>query len=210
MILNLWSSSKERYDLNASLGICHWGPKRQLFYRARHKQVSDHKVYSRMKILSVIRLSVDKQFSYGYLKEIVVRCANQKEYTFNEADCARLYLNDIEDMYLLYAQQKLHHLTRDKQTDLVTALCFFIRRIVLKKRVEDVQLGLESYQTKLNITRPQSLDKKRPEEDNFHAGKDRSHVADKKNNEELRVFYGWKNDLDGLQTANADRMTLSF
>ncbi|GKF36171.1 hypothetical protein Tco_0112929 [Tanacetum coccineum] len=29
MISNLWSSSKEGYDLNASLGIHHWGPKRQ-------------------------------------------------------------------------------------------------------------------------------------------------------------------------------------
>ncbi|GJS27389.1 hypothetical protein Tco_0488009 [Tanacetum coccineum] len=66
----------------------------------------------------------------------------------------------------MYAQNKLHHLKGDEQTDLVTALCFFIRRIVLKKRVEDVQLGVESYQTKLNTTRPQvrcdNLDLKEP------------------------------------------------
>ncbi|GKF68435.1 hypothetical protein Tco_0198114, partial [Tanacetum coccineum] len=63
-----------------------------------------------MTILSIIRLSIDKQFGYGYLKEIVVRRENQKEYIFNEADFKRLHLNDIEDMYLLYAQNKLHHL----------------------------------------------------------------------------------------------------
>ncbi|GJS99981.1 hypothetical protein Tco_0821151 [Tanacetum coccineum] len=128
MILNIWTESKEKYGINVALGIHHWGPKHQQFYRARHNQVSTHKVYSRIKILSIIRISIDREFGYGYLKEIVVRRANQKDYIFNEADFKRLYLNDIEDMYLL---------------------------IVLNKRVEDVQLGVESYQTKLNITRPQ-------------------------------------------------------
>ncbi|GJT98189.1 hypothetical protein Tco_1093707 [Tanacetum coccineum] len=119
-----------------------------------------------MKILSIIRISVDKQFRYGYLKEIMVRRANQKEYVFNEADFAKLHLNDIEHMYLLYAQNKLHHFKGDEQVDLVTDLRLFIRRTVLKKRVEDDQLGVESYQTKLNITRPQvrcdGLDAKEP------------------------------------------------
>ncbi|GJS68596.1 hypothetical protein Tco_0683161 [Tanacetum coccineum] len=130
--------SKEGYDLNSSLGIHHWGPKRQQFYKARHTVTSLHIVYSRMKILSIIRLIVDKQ----------------------------LHVNDIEDMYLLYAQNKLHHLKGDEQTVLVTALCLFIRRIVLKKRVEDVQIGVKSYQLKLNITRPKvrcdGLDAKEP------------------------------------------------
>ncbi|GKG36363.1 hypothetical protein Tco_0444041 [Tanacetum coccineum] len=31
----------------------------------------------------------------------------------------------------------------------------FTRRIIIQKRVEDVQLGVESYQKKLNITKPQ-------------------------------------------------------
>ncbi|GJV05361.1 hypothetical protein Tco_1338930, partial [Tanacetum coccineum] len=44
--------------------------------------------------------SCDKQFGYGYLKEIVVRRADQKEYVFKEADFPKLYLNDTEDMYL--------------------------------------------------------------------------------------------------------------
>ncbi|GJX40201.1 hypothetical protein Tco_0255191 [Tanacetum coccineum] len=87
--------------------------------------------------------------------EIVVRRADQKEYIFNEADFPRLQLNDIEDMYLLYSQNKLHHLTGDVQSHLVNALRLFVQRIVIKKRVEGVQLGVESYQTKLNITMPQ-------------------------------------------------------
>ncbi|GKA19194.1 hypothetical protein Tco_0699109 [Tanacetum coccineum] len=113
-------------------------------------------IYSRIKILSVIRISVDKQFSYGFLKEIVVKRADQKEYMFNEADFLGLHLNDIEDMYLLKLQNKLHYLTGDEQFDLVNALHLFIRRTILKKRVEDVQLSVESYQMKLNLTMPQT------------------------------------------------------
>ncbi|GJW53505.1 hypothetical protein Tco_0097590 [Tanacetum coccineum] len=71
-----------------------------------------------MKILSIITISVDKQFGYGYLKGIIVRRANQKEYVFKEADFLKLHFNDIEDMYLLYAQNKLHHLKGDEQVDL--------------------------------------------------------------------------------------------
>ncbi|GJW17077.1 hypothetical protein Tco_0024513 [Tanacetum coccineum] len=71
-----------------------------------------------MKILKINRISVDKQFGYGYLKKIVVRHANQKEYIFKEADFPRLHLNNIEDMYLLYAQNKLYHLKGDAHTNL--------------------------------------------------------------------------------------------
>ncbi|GJV97950.1 hypothetical protein Tco_1549527, partial [Tanacetum coccineum] len=49
---------------------------------------------------------------------------------------------------------KLYYLHGDIQTDLAVALWFFIRRTILKHRVKDVQLGVESYQTKLNLTRP--------------------------------------------------------
>ncbi|GKC78580.1 hypothetical protein Tco_1129354 [Tanacetum coccineum] len=58
-------------------------------------------------------------------------------------------------MFLFYVQNKLHHLIGDEQFDMVNALRLFIRRTVIKKRVEDVQLGVESYQTKLIITFPQ-------------------------------------------------------
>ncbi|GJZ11111.1 hypothetical protein Tco_0545870 [Tanacetum coccineum] len=119
-----------------------------------------------MKILSIVRISVDKQCGYGYLKEIVVKRANRKEYIFKEADFPRLNLNDIEYMFLMYYQNKLHHLDGNIQTDLAITLCFFIQRIIIKHIVEDVQLGVESYQTKLNLTRTQvsapGVDNKEP------------------------------------------------
>ncbi|GJY27407.1 hypothetical protein Tco_0402133 [Tanacetum coccineum] len=155
MISNPWSSSKVAYDKDVAYEISHWGLKQKLIYKSRQAKQSNHTVYSRMKILSIVRISVDKQFGYGYLKEIVVKRANRKEYIFKEADFTILLLNDIEDMFLLYYQNKLHHLNGNVQTDMAVALWFFIRRTILNHRVKDVQLGVESYQTKLNLTRPQ-------------------------------------------------------
>ncbi|GKF17253.1 hypothetical protein Tco_0062171, partial [Tanacetum coccineum] len=65
---------------------------------------SRHDVYSTMKILSVIRVKVNKQFGYGYLEDIVVRRADQQEYTFKEGDFPRIHLKDIEEMLLLHVQ----------------------------------------------------------------------------------------------------------
>ncbi|GJW26343.1 hypothetical protein Tco_0040154 [Tanacetum coccineum] len=108
MIQGLCSRYKVAYDKDAAFGISRWGPKRKLFYRARQAKQSDHIVYSRMKILSIIRITVEKHYGYGYLKEIVVKRENQKEYMFKEADFPSLHLNDVEDMFLLYYQNKLH------------------------------------------------------------------------------------------------------
>ncbi|GJY92852.1 RNA-directed DNA polymerase, eukaryota, reverse transcriptase zinc-binding domain protein [Tanacetum coccineum] len=43
----------------------------------------------------------------------------------------------------------------------------------------------------------------------FHVEEDRCDIAGKTDNEELRVFCWWKKNQDGLQTANADRMTFA-
>ncbi|GKB42245.1 hypothetical protein Tco_0887187 [Tanacetum coccineum] len=108
-----------------------------------------------MKIFSVVSVKVYKQFRYGYLEEIVVRRADQKLYKFKEGDFLRLHLNDIEYMLLLHVHNKLFNLDGNEIADLAVALRMFTRSLVVKKRVEDVQLGVESYQKKLNITKPQ-------------------------------------------------------
>ncbi|GJW91257.1 hypothetical protein Tco_0168810 [Tanacetum coccineum] len=93
---------------------------------------SRHEVHSTMKILSVIRVKVDKQFGYGYLEEIVVRRADQKEY--KEGDFPSLHLDDIEDMLLLHVQNKLFHLPGDDIVNFVIALRMFTRSIVIQKK----------------------------------------------------------------------------
>ncbi|GKE79659.1 hypothetical protein Tco_1545779 [Tanacetum coccineum] len=66
----------------------------------------------------------------------------------------RLNVNNVEDMYLLQVQDKLHHLPLEFVKDFNNALLMIIRRIVIKNRVEDIQLGVESYQRTLNLTKP--------------------------------------------------------
>ncbi|GJR23787.1 hypothetical protein Tco_0972314 [Tanacetum coccineum] len=74
---------------------------------------------------------------------------------FKEGDFPRLNLYDIEDMLLLLVQKKLSNLDVDDRYDLGVALRMFTRRIVILHRVQDLQLGVKSYQKKLNITRPE-------------------------------------------------------
>ncbi|GKF61172.1 hypothetical protein Tco_0181226 [Tanacetum coccineum] len=45
-----------------------------------------------------------------------------------------------------------------EEYDLVNALKMYIHKSVIKKRVEDVQMGVESYQTKLNLTKQQLME----------------------------------------------------
>ncbi|GKA00368.1 hypothetical protein Tco_0672918 [Tanacetum coccineum] len=57
-------------------------------------------------------------------------------------------------MLLLLVQKKLSNLERDDIFNLNVALRMFTRRVVILKRVEAFQLGVKSYQKKLNITKP--------------------------------------------------------
>ncbi|GJS96602.1 hypothetical protein Tco_0803570 [Tanacetum coccineum] len=136
------------------LGTSHWGPKCQSFYGYASNLTSSKDVYSRRRIIAVTRLTIMKKYDYGHLEEIEVRRDDQKLYTFKEGDFKRLRLQDIEDMLLLLVQQKLTNLTIDERYDLNVALRMFTRRIVIQRRVEDLQLGVESYQKKLNLTKP--------------------------------------------------------
>ncbi|GJZ02021.1 hypothetical protein Tco_0519982 [Tanacetum coccineum] len=58
-------------------------------------------------------------------------------------------------MLLLAVQHKLFHLDENVIVDFIVALRMFTRSIILKRRVKDLQLGVKSYQKKLNITKPQ-------------------------------------------------------
>ncbi|GJR94938.1 hypothetical protein Tco_0267112 [Tanacetum coccineum] len=72
---------------------------------------------------------------------------------FKEGDFPRLRINDIEDMLLLVVQNWLINLLGDYISDFTIALRMFTRSLVIQKRVEDLQLGVESYQKKINVTR---------------------------------------------------------
>ncbi|GJU28992.1 hypothetical protein Tco_1172581 [Tanacetum coccineum] len=72
-----------------------------------------------------------------------------------EGDFVDLHLNENEDMLILVVKHKLFNLNNSDIVDFIVALRMFTRSLVIKRRVEDLQLGIESYQKKLNITTPQ-------------------------------------------------------
>ncbi|GKB32446.1 hypothetical protein Tco_0871847 [Tanacetum coccineum] len=116
---------------------------------------SKQNVYSTKAILGMKSVSVKKLHGYGHLEEIMVKRSDQQIYKFKEGDFVDLHLNDIEDMLLLAVQHKLFHLDGSDIVDFIVALRMFTRSLILKRRVEDLQLSVESYQKKLNITKPQ-------------------------------------------------------
>ncbi|GKC65375.1 hypothetical protein Tco_1097973 [Tanacetum coccineum] len=127
MVMELWSPVKVAYDKFAMWGISHWGPKRQKFYSYTSNMESKHEV------------------------------EDQTLHKFKEGDFPRLNMHDIEDLLLLLVQKKLSNLEQDVIFDLNVALSMFIKRIVILKRVEDLQLGVESHQKKHSITNPETF-----------------------------------------------------
>nr|GEW00370.1 nucleotide-diphospho-sugar transferases superfamily protein [Tanacetum cinerariifolium] len=97
--------------------------------RRRLKTKDDFKVvHSEKKIVDVVRVQFDQESDYRYLHK-----------------------NDIEDMYLMC----INGIIKDyRQTGLVKSLTLFIKSCVYWERVHDYQLGMESYQQKVNLTTP--------------------------------------------------------
>ncbi|GJT78665.1 hypothetical protein Tco_1045390 [Tanacetum coccineum] len=99
--------------------------------------------YSIKAILGVMSVSVKKLHVYGHLEDIVMKRSDQQLYKFKKGDFVDLHLNDIEDMLLFAVQHKLFHLYRNIIVDFIVALRMFTRSLILKRRVEDLQLGVE-------------------------------------------------------------------
>ncbi|GKB80501.1 hypothetical protein Tco_0947396, partial [Tanacetum coccineum] len=93
---------------------------------------------------------------YSHLEKITVRRQDDKLYKFREGDFKRLRRQDIEDMLLLLVQGKIINLSLDERYALNVALRMYTRLIVIQERVEDLQLVFESYQKKINLSRPDS------------------------------------------------------
>ncbi|GJY82381.1 hypothetical protein Tco_0495757 [Tanacetum coccineum] len=113
-----WIEEECKYDIAAMYGISHWWFQKQRFYIDRFSSKGDRRaVRTYMRILSVVRIEVFSMYGYNYMKKIVIRRADLKEYIIAERDFK--YIN-----------------------------------LVIRHRVEDFQLGNESYQTQLNLTKP--------------------------------------------------------
>nr|GEX42745.1 hypothetical protein [Tanacetum cinerariifolium] len=152
----MWIEEPIGYDKHAFWGVSHWGRKRQQFYGFAVNQESARDVYSKRRITAVTELKIVEWHSYKHLDWITVRRDDDKLYKFKEGDFKRLRIQDIEDMLLLLIQGKLTNLTVEEYFTFTVSLRMFTRSILIKRRVEDLQLGVESYQKKLNPTKPDS------------------------------------------------------
>ncbi|GJT28835.1 hypothetical protein Tco_0909110 [Tanacetum coccineum] len=153
LVPSLWIESESEYDISAAYDISNWWFKHKEFYITRHSAPSDRRaIRSHIKILSVVSLKTFSRYGYTFLREIVLRSADYKEYKILEADFKNLHLNDFEDMHLLHLQGNLNHLSGADKVHLFNAVNMWIRNIVIRQRVEDLQLRIECYQTKLNLT----------------------------------------------------------
>nr|GFB57931.1 hypothetical protein [Tanacetum cinerariifolium] len=111
-------------------------------------------VYTKRRIIAVIELKIMEWHDYKHLDWISVRRDDDKIYKFKEGDFKRLRLQDIEDMLLLLVQGKLSNLTVEERFAFNVSLKMFTRSTVIKRRVEDLQLGVKIYQKKLNLMKP--------------------------------------------------------
>ncbi|GJW20995.1 hypothetical protein Tco_0031617 [Tanacetum coccineum] len=93
-----------------------------------------------------------KAADYGHVQWIEDK--DDQLYKFREGDFKRLRRQDIEDMLLLLVQGKLTNLNLDERFGLNVALRMYTRQIVIQERVEDLQLAVESYQKKINLSKP--------------------------------------------------------
>nr|GEW42204.1 reverse transcriptase domain-containing protein [Tanacetum cinerariifolium] len=96
-----------------------------LFYEFAVNRESARDVYSKRRIIAVTELYIVEWHDYKHLDWITVRRDDDKLYKFKEE---RFAFN--------------------------VSLRMFTRSIVIQRRVEDLQLGVESYQKKLNLIKP--------------------------------------------------------
>nr|GFD18579.1 hypothetical protein [Tanacetum cinerariifolium] len=116
------------------------------FYGFAVNRESTLDVYSKRMIIAITDLKIVEWHNYKHLDWISVHRDDDKIYKFKEGDFKRLRLQDIEDMLLLRVQGKLSNLTVEERFTFNVSLRMFKRSIVIQRRVEDLQMGVESYQ----------------------------------------------------------------
>ncbi|GJZ99276.1 hypothetical protein Tco_0671827 [Tanacetum coccineum] len=200
------------YDKFALWGISHWGKKRRQFYAFAITRESARDVYSKRRIIAVTKVEIVEWQNYKHLDWITVRRDDDILYKFKEGDFHRLRIQDIEDMLLLLVQGKLTNLNVEERIAFNVSLRMFTRSVVIQRRVEDLQLGVESYQKKLNLTKPDTYRSNLRRRDAYTPYSDpRGFIyenKDKKNRlmriDELHKFSD--GTLDDVRTALNDRL----
>ncbi|GJS56607.1 hypothetical protein Tco_0629969 [Tanacetum coccineum] len=209
---SMWSQTIVKYDKFALWGVSHWGKKRRQFYAFAALRESARDVYSKRRIIAVTKVEIVEWHDYKHLDWITVRRDDDALYKFKEGDFHRLRIQDIEDMLLLLVQGKMTNLSVEERIAFNVSLRMFTRSVVIQRRVEDLQLGVESYQKKLNLTKPDTYRSNLRSHDAYTPYSDpRGFIyenKDKKNRlmriDELHKFSD--GTLDDVRTALNDRL----
>ncbi|GJU72577.1 hypothetical protein Tco_1263982, partial [Tanacetum coccineum] len=102
------------------------------------------------RITEFVRIITDQLYGLDFIEQILVMRVNNKLDSFSEADFKYLNKNDIEDLYYLFQSRKVDN----REIKLMNSLITFIRSCVIWERVHDFQLGIESYQIRVNLIAP--------------------------------------------------------
>ncbi|GKC47089.1 hypothetical protein Tco_1064811 [Tanacetum coccineum] len=144
----------KKFNPYARYGVEHWkNSHAKIFYIRKQKELGKPKevVYSNSKIIEVIKTYWELGHEHKFVTEIIARRANKCIVSITEPDYKNLNKNGIEDMYLLIMNGKVPDYA---ETGLLWSLSVFIRSSVIWERVYNFQLGIESYQQKVNLTAP--------------------------------------------------------
>nr|GEZ82382.1 hypothetical protein [Tanacetum cinerariifolium] len=96
------------------------------------------------------RYTTEQQHGIDLMEQIIMMRENDKQFSFFEADFKYLNKNDIEDIYYLLLNKNVNY----RENKLLNSLMTFIRSRVIWERVLNIQLGIEGYQIKINLTAP--------------------------------------------------------
>ncbi|GKC49724.1 hypothetical protein Tco_1072469 [Tanacetum coccineum] len=143
-----------KFNLYARYGVEHWkNPHAKIFYIRKQKESGKPKeeIYSNSKIIQVFKTYWELGHEHKFITKIVARRANKCILSITEPDYKNLNKNDIKDIYFQIMNGKVPDYA---ETGLVWSLSVFIRSSVIWERVHDFQLGIESYQQKVNLTTP--------------------------------------------------------
>ncbi|GKB26671.1 hypothetical protein Tco_0866072 [Tanacetum coccineum] len=152
--LNRWVRKEfKTFNEDARLSIQHWKDSwHKRVYKQNQKKVrkNPEDYYSNHRITEVVRIVTDQPHGLDFMEQILVMRANDKPDSFSEADFKYLNKNDIEDLYYLCRSKEIDN----RKIKIMNSLITFIRSCVIWERVHDFQLGIESYQMKVNLTSP--------------------------------------------------------
>ncbi|GJU57929.1 hypothetical protein Tco_1235695 [Tanacetum coccineum] len=152
--MNHWVHKEfKNFNEDARLTIQHWKDSwHKIVYKQNQRRVRNNleDYFSNHRITEVVKITTDQPHGLDFMEQIIVMRENDKPNSFSEADFKYLNKNDIEDLYYLFRNKKVNYC----ETKLLNSLITFIGSRVIWERVHDFQLGIESYQIKVNLTAP--------------------------------------------------------